>query len=153
MKNILMVLSMVFITVTAVAQSANDPVNQLHKSLAKGWNTWDTNSQISFTHMPEGVTINLALKEYKNALIMRNPLLYKAEQHITLGAHSDDGSYTDLELEWEKMKFRIQSATDGDNLVILVSCQYTIVGYSRFSLILASVLVNCQFIVAFLLFR
>jgi hypothetical protein len=35
----------------------------------------------------------------------------------------------------------------------LVSCQYTIVGYSRFSLILASVLVNCQFIVAFLLFR
>jgi len=102
-------------------QTPAENIIALQHSLAKGWNTWDTYSQVSFTHMPEGITINLALKEYKNSSIMRNPLLYKAEQHMTLGAHSDDGSYTDLMLEWETMQFRIQSATDGDNIVILVT--------------------------------
>jgi putative isomerase len=102
-------------------QTPSEHAVALQQTLAKGWNTWDTYSQVSFTHMPDGITINLALKEYKNSFIMRNPLLYKEEQHITLGSHSDDGSYTDLTLEWEKMKFRIQSATDDDNIVILVT--------------------------------
>jgi putative isomerase len=103
------------------AQSSQEQAIILQHRLAKGWNNWDTYSLLSYTHMPEGVTINLALKEYKNAFIMRNPLLYKAEQKITLGAHSDDGSYIDLELVWEKMKFRIQTGTNQDNLVILVT--------------------------------
>jgi len=107
--------------VVMFAQTPLDKANALQKSIAKGWNNWDTYSLLSYTHMPEGVTINLALKEYKNAFIMRNPLLYKAEQKITLGAHSDDGSYTVLELEWEKMKFRFQTGTDEDNLLILVT--------------------------------
>ena len=116
-------LGMLFLIITSkgVCQTPMERAEMLQQTLAQGWNTWDTYSQVSYTLMPEGVTINLALKEYKNAFIMRNPLLYKQEQHITLGAHSDDGSYTDLELEWEKMKFRIQSATDGGNIVILVT--------------------------------
>ena len=103
------------------SQTPQERSEALQKSLAKGWNNWDTYSLLSYTHMPEGITINLALKEYTNAFIMRNPLLYKKEQKITLGQHSDDGSYSDMELEWEKMRFRIQAGTDGDNLVILVS--------------------------------
>jgi hypothetical protein len=115
-------ISLLFCSVLNVfGQTPAENVIALQHSLAKGWNTWDTFSQVSFTHMPEGITINLALKEYKNSSIMRNPLLYKAEQHMTLGAHSDDGSYTDLLLEWEKMKFRIQTATEGENIVILIT--------------------------------
>ena len=110
-----------FSAIKGFSQTTSDYAIAVQQTLAQGWNTWDTYSQVSYTHMPEGVTINLALKEYKNAFIMRNPLLYKQEQHITLGAHSDDGSYTDLVLEWEKMKFRIQSATEGGNIVILVT--------------------------------
>jgi putative isomerase len=120
MKKIIFCLLILNVSVI-IAQTPSEHAIILQKSLAKGWNTWDSNSQLSFTHMPEGITINLALKEYRNAFIMRNPLLYKKEQKITLGAHSDNGSYTDLELEWENMKFRIQSATDNDNLVILVT--------------------------------
>lgn len=112
---------LVFFYFQASAQLPQEKAVALQRTLARGWNTWDTYSQVSYTHMPEGITINLALKEYTNSFIMRNPLLYKKEQHITLGRHSDDGSYTDLELEWEKMKFRIQTATDGDNLVLLVT--------------------------------
>jgi hypothetical protein len=110
-----------FSAIKVISQTTSDYAIAVQQSLAKGWNTWDTYSQVSYTHMPEGITINLALKEYKNAFIMRNPLLYKQEQHITLGAHSDDGSYTDLVMEWEKMKFRIESATEGENIVILVT--------------------------------
>ncbi|HEV8083957.1 MAG TPA: trehalase family glycosidase [Chitinophagaceae bacterium] len=118
---LLSVIIFLFSSTNVLCQTPIKDSQALQHILAKGWNTWDTYSEVSFTHMPEGITINLALKEYKNAGIMRNPLLYKAEQHITLAAHSDDGSYTDLELEWEKMKFRIQSATDNDNIVILVT--------------------------------
>ena len=71
--------------------------------------------------MPKGITIILALKEYQNAFITHNPLLYKAEQHITLGPHSDDGSYTELDVEWKNMKFKIQSASDGENLLLVVT--------------------------------
>lgn len=120
MKKTLFYLLILFVA-QSFAQTPQEHAVALQQSIAKGWNTWDTYSLVSFTHMPEGITINLALKEYTSACIMRNPLLYKQEQRITLGAHSDDGSYTDLELEWEKMRFRIQSATDGDNLVILVT--------------------------------
>jgi hypothetical protein len=35
----------------------------------------------------------------------------------------------------------------------LVSCQFKIVGYNLFNFILASLVVNCQLITAFLLFR
>jgi len=115
-------ISLLFCNVLNVfSQTPANHVIALQQSLSKGWNTWDTYSQVSFTHMPDGITINLALKEYQDAMIMQNPLLYKDELHMTLGAHSDNGSYTDLELEWHKMKFRIQSATDSDNLVILVT--------------------------------
>ena len=118
-----LVLSLFFVCVNLklVAQTALANSVIMQDSLAKGWNTWNTYSLVSFTHMPQGITINLALKEYKNAFIMHNPLLYKSEQHITLGPHSDNGSYTELDLEWQNMKFKIQSATDGENLVVLVT--------------------------------
>lgn len=108
-------------TLSIVGQTPLQKSAALQKSLAKGWNNFDTYSLLSYTHMPEGITVNLALKEYSNAFIMRNPLLYKKEQKITLGTHSDDGSYSDLTLEWEKMRFRFQSGTDGDNLVVLIT--------------------------------
>lgn len=112
---------LVVFTVQSFCQTPDEQAQMLKKTLAKGWNTWDTYSQISYVHMPEGVTVNLAFKEYKNGSILQNPLLYKAEQKITLGPHSDDGSYTDQTIEWEKMRFRIQSAVDVDNLIILVT--------------------------------
>lgn len=116
-----LILLLIFYGMHAFAQTPAEHAVALQKSIAKGWNSWDNNSLLSFTYMPQGFTINLAFKEYRNATIMQNPLLYKKEQLITLGAHSDDGSYSDLAIEWQKMKFRVQSATDADNLVILVS--------------------------------
>ena len=101
--------------------SAQLGISEFYQSIARGWNTWDTYSQVSYTHMPEGFIINMVLKEYKDAFIMRNPLMYKSEQKMTLGAHADFGEYTDLEMEWQGMKFKFQSATDSGHLVLLIT--------------------------------
>ena len=96
MKKILILL-LIFYGMHAFAQTPAEHAVALQKSIAKGWNSWDNNSLLSFTFMPQGFTINLAFKESRNATIMQNPLLYKKDQFITLGAHSDDGSYSDLD--------------------------------------------------------
>jgi len=120
MKNTLLIIFLIGIT-NVYCQTQSDQNIQPEQLNTKGWNTWDSFSQLAFTHLPEGFTINLSMKEYKNAFIMRNPLMYKAEQRMTFGAHSDMGEYTDLAIDWEGMKFRIQSATDNENLVIMVT--------------------------------
>lgn len=118
-KKSLCIIAISISLISGIKAQVNIP--DFYKSIAKGWNTWDTYSQVSFVHIPEGFTVNLVLKEYKNSFIMRNPLMYKSEQKMTLGAHADFGEYTDQTIDWEEMKFRIQSATDNDNLLILVS--------------------------------
>ena len=49
---------------------------------------------------------------------------------MILGGHSDNGSYTGLEMDWENMRFRIQTATDRDNLLILVT-PLEVIAYKR----------------------
>jgi hypothetical protein len=66
MKKITFCFFILYVT-AGFAQTPSEHTIALQKSIASGWNTWDSNRQVSFTHMPEGITINLALKEYKNA--------------------------------------------------------------------------------------
>ena len=45
----------------------------------------------------------------------------KDDERVIPGPHSYDGSYTDLKLLWRDHQIRIQSAHDGDDLVLLVT--------------------------------
>ena len=40
---------------------------------------------------------------------------------VTPGPHAWDGSYTELTVEWKGHKWRVQSAHDGEDLVMLVT--------------------------------
>ncbi len=100
---------------------------QVQQSLARGWNTWDTHSVTTQVLLPEGLAIHVGLKHNStewgdaflgDALIGR---LEKGAEVVTPGAHSWDGSYTDLSIAWHEHKWRIQSAHDGNDLVMLVS--------------------------------
>jgi putative isomerase len=100
---------------------------QVQRSLARGWNTWDTHSVTTQVLLPEGLAIHVGLKHNStewgdaflgDALIGR---LEKGAEVVTPGAHSWDGSYTDLSIAWHEHKWRIQSAHDGNDLVMLVS--------------------------------
>jgi putative isomerase len=107
---------------------------ELQKRVARGWNTWNTNSVLSHVHLPEGFAITLGLKSsgagphYQRDFFQANETLKRPEK-IRLGPHADDGSYTELLLEWQSggwasdapNRYLVQSATEGDDLLVLVT--------------------------------
>src|SRR5580693_3258057 len=99
----------------------------VQQRLARGWNTWDVHSVATQVLLPEGLAIHVGMKHNStlngdaflgDALIGR---LDKDAEKVTPGAHSWDGSYTRADFEWKGHKWRVESAHDGDDLVMLVS--------------------------------
>lgn len=105
----------------------NDPATKyanLKKELARGWNTWNTNSVLSHVLLPEGFSINLELKDGASGTFLREALIGRrgaSVETIRPGLHSYDGSYTELTLEWESIKLKIESAASEKELVILIT--------------------------------
>jgi hypothetical protein len=95
--------------------------------LARGWNTWDVHSVATEVLLPEGLAIHAGMKHNStlngdaflgDALIGR---MDKDAEVVTPGAHSWDGSYTSADFAWKGHKWRVESAHDGDDLVMLVT--------------------------------
>ena len=77
--------------------------------------------------LPEGLAIHVGMKHNTSlngdawlgdALIGR---LDKDAEVVTPGPHAWDGSYTSADFEWKGHKWRVESAHDGDDLVMLVT--------------------------------
>jgi len=107
------------------------PVSPEYKAvqqrLARGWNTWDVNSVATQVLLPEGLAVHLGLKhnstEFQDAFLgnMLIGRLEKGAEQVVPGPHSWNGSYTELRASWKGHSWRIQSAHDGDGLVVLVT--------------------------------
>jgi putative isomerase len=96
----------------------------LQKSLANGWNTWNTRSVLSHVLLPEGFALNLGLREYYYRHNLREALIRRTgdgEEVVIPGPHAYDGSFSELTLRWVENKLLIQSARLDDDLVILVT--------------------------------
>jgi hypothetical protein len=100
---------------------------QVQHRLAQGWNTWDVNSVTTQVLLPEGLAIHVGLKHnttvmgdafLSNALIGR---LAPGAEQVFPGPHSWDGSYTDLRIAWKGHSWRMQSAREGTDLVLLAT--------------------------------
>lgn len=116
---------------SAEENDSRDPVStqyrQVQRHLAQGWNTWDVHSVTTHVLLPEGLAIRLGLMHNSteggdtflaDTLIGR---LTPGAEQVFPGEHSWDGSYTDLRVSWKGHSWRIQSARDGDDLVLLAS--------------------------------
>jgi hypothetical protein len=99
----------------------------VQKRLTAGWNTWDVHSVTTQVLLPDGLAIHVGLKHNTtdwgdaflgDALIGR--LTPDAEQ-VFPGPHSWEGSYTDLRLSWKGHELRLQTAHDGNNVVMLAT--------------------------------
>lgn len=110
---------------TARLESAEYTAIQQH--LGRGWNTWDVQSVTTQVLLPEGLAVRLGFLDrtrengedfLATALIGR---LNKNAEQIHPGPHAYDGSYTDLTLTWKGRSFRVQSATDAGDLVLLIT--------------------------------
>ncbi len=97
---------------------------ELKRRLASGWNTWNTRSVLSHVLLPEGVAINLGFKHYAGGDYLKEALIGRRGEHdekIRPGQRTYDGRYTELRIDWKGTAWTVQSATDGDDLVLLVT--------------------------------
>ena len=100
----------------------------IEKRLARGWNTWNSQNVLEQVLLPEGLSVRLAFKSNSfgyldTALLGRiGPREAGREpQWVRPGLHALDGSYSELELSLKGARIRVETATDGDNLVLLVT--------------------------------
>ena len=99
----------------------------VQQRLAQGWNTWDTNSVLTQVLLPEGLAIHVGMKH--NATLGGDAFLgdvligrlQPGAEQVVPGPHAWDGSYTDLRVTWKGHSWRIQSAHDAGNLVLLAT--------------------------------
>ena len=96
-------------------------------SLAQGWNTWDVYSVAAQVLLPEGFTIRVGLKHNSalNSDAFLSDMLIgrqgKGEEAIAPGPHTWNGSYTELRLSWQTHELLLQTAHDGEDLVMLAT--------------------------------
>lgn len=119
-------------SVKNVAMKPDDPMPvsanylRVQAELARGWNTWDANSVTTHVLLPYGLAVHVGMKHNTSVsgdAFLRDVLIGRLEpgaEKVTPGPHSWDGSYTDLSAVWNGHKWRVQSAHDGADLVLLV---------------------------------
>ena len=98
--------------------------DDLKRRLAQGWNTWNTRSVLSHVLLPEAFALNLGLKEYAGRRYLKEALIGRRgadDEKIHPGPRTYDGSYTELNLKWCGIEVVVQSATEGNDLVLLVT--------------------------------
>ncbi len=99
----------------------------VQRRLAQGWNTWDTHSVLTQVLLPQGFAIRLGLQHNSSLnadAFLDHALIGQQEKDapvVSPGAHTWDGSYTELRLSWRGHNLQVQSAHDGEDLVMLVS--------------------------------
>ncbi|OMF47288.1 hypothetical protein BK138_32140 [Paenibacillus rhizosphaerae] len=97
---------------------------ELQQSLASGWNTWHTRSVLTHVLLPHGLAIQLGIKEYREGRYLRECLIGRQGQGVEVvrpGIRSYDGNYTELLVIWQDIELQIQSAADGEDLVLLIT--------------------------------
>ncbi|MFC1564996.1 trehalase family glycosidase [candidate division KSB1 bacterium] len=103
-----------------------DQYREIKERLISGWSTWDSRSVLRQVLLPECFAINLAFKQQYwldekylgSALIGRQG---ERIERIIPGPHTYNGSYTMLDIKWEQLNARIETAHDGDDVVVLIT--------------------------------
>lgn len=125
MKTIILFLAAVALTAGAQTHAAAGPeYDAMKRNLARGWNTWDTRSVLTHALMPEGFALKLKIRKGETGKVLEQALIGRRgeqDEKIRPGLHAYDGSFTELTLLWQGINVRVESATIGDDLVMLVS--------------------------------
>ena len=115
-----------------------DPVAPRHtpeyravqERLCRGWNTWRNDSMTSHVFLPDGFAVNFGVLQedgkYQRDILMRKQMYWKSNgarpvERVTPGLRSDDGRYTSLKLEFGDVRLKVETASDGEDLVALIT--------------------------------
>ncbi len=115
--------------------------DELHRTLARGWNTWDTRSVLRHVLLPAGLGVSLGfaapdkLVWLNDAFFGSTTLARTAGTKLTSldrqlpasdtlavrpGLHAYDGSYTQLAVDLRGARFEVETAADGDDWCAVV---------------------------------
>lgn len=96
-------------------------------SLCRGWNTWDVHSVATQVLLPQGFAIRVGLVH--NSTLNSDAFLPeiqigrqgRSDETVRPGPHTWDGSYTEARVSWHGHELILQSARDGDDLIMLAT--------------------------------
>lgn len=97
---------------------------QMKKEYIRGWHTWNVRSVLSHVHMPDGLAVNLAIKEYRTGGYLKETLIGRFGDDVEKcapGMHTFDESYNEITVEWRDIQFTVESTTENDELVLLIT--------------------------------
>jgi hypothetical protein len=92
--------------------------------LARGWNTWDTRSVLTHVLLPEGFSVNLRLVSHRTGETLKEALPARNEdgaERVIPGPHGWDGSYTEVEVDWQGLRVGVRSAAVDEELFLQIS--------------------------------
>ena len=102
---------------------------KLQQKLAQGWNTWNTRSVLSHVLLPEGLAINLVIKNYQTGQVIRESLIGRFgenEEQIHPGPRSYNGQYTELTWKQHGLELFIQSAANDTDQYLLITPRHQV---------------------------
>jgi len=130
-KKLQFIIVVILLSANQIIASSNDSPETKYKAiqtkLQTGWGTFNHKSVLSHVLLPEGFAMNIGIKLHQNnadnylkeAFISSRGL---RPEKITPGYKAYYGSYSDLTVEWNGVKFRIESATtENQDLMLLVT--------------------------------
>ncbi len=96
---------------------------KIKRELAKGWGTWDTRNALAQVLLPDSLSVSLSFKHPVGPDYLARPQMVRDRMgtEFRAGMHALDGSYSEADIVWKGARLRVQSATQGDDLVILVT--------------------------------
>lgn len=98
----------------------------IKQRLGTGWNTWDSHNVLAEVLLPDAFSINVAFKQFNwmgysylsTALPARTG---EGVEQVRPGLHALDGGYSELELHWNNLHVKIESAVENRDLVMLIT--------------------------------
>ncbi len=106
---------------------------QMKKEYISGWKTWNVENVFSYVHMPDALALNLCLREYQDGHFLREALIGRFPREgeddsvevLYPGDHALDDSYTEMEIEWQDIRLKVETAADQDMFALLITPEKT----------------------------
>jgi putative isomerase len=100
--------------------------DQVQRRLTTGWNTWNSNSVLSEVLAPQGLSVTIGFHQLalfsQEYLRLAQPTGRAANPSpVVLHSRAVDGSYTDLILNWQGLRARVETAVLDSDLYLLIS--------------------------------
>ena len=98
--------------------------SQIQQKLAKSWTTYNVRTMLGHVYLPDGFSISLGIKEFRDGKFIREMLVKKDDpgmETVRPMGHAYDHSYTEIECNWRDISINVKTSIHKDNLIILIT--------------------------------